>query len=137
MKYNLNVPAEALRATDEMARLKQLGVMIELKKVSPRRSLNQNAYLHLLLGAFGFHFGYTIEEAKIIYKDINADIYTYTKNNRTFQKSSSQLTKEEMARTIDRFRDKSAAAGYPLPLATDQEWLREMENVIEQARHYL
>jgi exo-beta-1,3-glucanase (GH17 family) len=54
-----------------------------------------------------------------------------------FLRSSADLTKEEMAQTIDRFRMRSAEAGYDLPLATDQEWLRQIENMIEESRGWL
>jgi hypothetical protein len=101
------------------------------------RTLSQNSSLHLIISAFGSHFGYTLEESKQIYKEINATIYAYTKNNRTFYRSSADLTKEEMMHSIDKFREKSAEAGYPLPLATDQNWLIQIENAIQQTERYL
>lgn len=137
MKYNLSVPADSKKARDYLAELIQKQALAEVKKISPKRSLPQNNYLHLLIGAFGYHFGYTMEEAKMIYKEISRDIYAYEKKGRTFWRSSADLTKEEMAKTIDRFREASDAHGYPLPLATDQGWLREIENAIEQASYYL
>jgi hypothetical protein len=93
--------------------------------------------LHLLIGAFGQHFGYTMEEAKQIYKEISPDLYQYRKKGRTFWRSSAELNKEEMAKTIDRFMEKSKEAGYPLPLATDQEWITQIENEIERSGYYL
>lgn len=137
MKFDLKNTHEEQRASDYLKMLIENKSIVEIKKVSPRRSLNQNSYLHLLLGAFGQHFGYTLEEAKIIYKDLNRDIYAYTKKDRTFWKSSADLTVEEMTTTIDVLRDWSKRGGYPLPPATDQGWLREIENAIEQSKHYL
>jgi hypothetical protein len=101
------------------------------------RSLSQNNYLHLLIGAFGAHFGYTQEEAKLIYKQVNAGLYYYEKKGRKFLRSSAELNKEDMAKSIDTFMLKSAEAGYELPLATDQEWLAQIENEIERSRRYL
>jgi hypothetical protein len=137
MKFNLKNAGEVERARAYLELLIEKQSLAEVIKVSPRRSLNQNSYLHLLLNAFGLHFGYTSEEAKLIYKELNKNVYAYDKRGRTFYRSSADLTKEEMAQTIDRFRDASAAQGYPLPLATDQGWLREIENAIEQAKYYL
>lgn len=137
MKFNLKLPAEAGRATDYLNTLIKNGSLAEVKKISPKRSLNQNSYLHLLLSAFGAHFGYTLEEAKLIYKEINPKVYAYEKKGRTFYRSSADLTKDEMTASIERFRDKSAEAGYPLPTATDQGWLRELENSIEAQEKYL
>ena len=129
--------AEAERAFAYLTELSGKEAIVEVKKVSPTRSLHQNAYLHLLLSAFGVHFGYTLAEAKEIYKELNANIYTYKKKKRTFYRSSADLTKQEMAATIDRLREKSAEQGYPLPAATDQGWLREIENAVESQKYYL
>jgi hypothetical protein len=137
MKYNTAIGREKDAAKQYFNDLVATESIIEIKKVSPKRSIKQNSYLHLLLGAFGDHFGYTIEEAKLIYKEINRSIYFYKKKERTFIRSSADLSVEEMKDSIDRFREKSAESGCPLPLATDQDWLRSIENVIEQNRYNL
>lgn len=131
MKYNLAIEAEHEAASIYFGQLVATNSVVEVKKVSPRRSLNQNSYLHLIIGAFGSHFGYTLGEAKIIYKQINKDIYRYVKKNREFWKSSADLSKEDMAKTIDRFIQVSAENGCELPLATDTEWLMRIENDLE------
>ncbi len=137
MKYNLANPAEAEKAFTYLSELSGKHALVEVKKISPKRSLNQNSYLHLIIGAFGVHFGYTLAEAKVIYKQINKEIYAYKKKNSTFWRSSADLTKEEMAKSIDAFRQQSDEWGYPLPLATDKDWLMSIENAIEQSRYYL
>ena len=137
MKYDLSNQLEAGNALNYLLELTKAKKMVEIKRISPNRSLNQNNYLHLILGAFGSHFGYTLEEAKTIYKQINADIYRYTKKGRTFWRSSADLSKEEMAKSIDKFMQKSAEAGYPLPPPTNQEWLRQIENELERNKYYL
>lgn len=137
MKFNLDTQIEAQKAFSYLTDLSSKHALIEVKKISPKRSLNQNSYLHLIIAAFGAHFGYTASEAKIVYKEVSADIYKYIKKDTIFLRSSADLTKEEMAKTIDRFMEASKAQGYPLPLATDQEWLRQIENEIERSGHYL
>jgi hypothetical protein len=52
-------------------------------------------------------------------------------------RSSADLDKAEMAKSIDRFIEASKEAGYPLPPATDQNWLREVSNQIEREGYYL
>jgi hypothetical protein len=136
LKYNLAVKEESEAATAYLFELAEKQSLVEVKKLSPKRSLSQNNYLHLLLGAFGTHFGYTLEESKAIYKEINSDIYLYSKKNRAFFKSSADISKEDMAKSIDNFMKKSEEAGYPLPLATDQDWLREISNQIERERYF-
>lgn len=137
MKFNLAQQGEVTKAVGYLAELAGKEAVVEVKRVSPHRSLNQNAYLHLLLGAFGQHFGYTLDEAKLIYKELSADIYQYEKKGRTFWRSSADLNKEDMAKTIDTFMRKSAEAGYPLPPATDKGWLMAIENEIERSKYYL
>lgn len=143
MKFNLKSKVEAGNAFRHLADLAEKEQLVEVKKISPKRSLNQNSYLHLLLGAFGQHFGYTLEEAKTIYKTLpgNEDIYVYKKEVRgkehTFLRSSANLSKEEMAKSIDTLHEWSKKGGYPLPPATDQEWLRQIENEVERAGYYL
>ncbi len=137
MKYDTSSKEQATKAFEYLTELVGQHEIVEVIKVSPKRSLNQNNYLHLLLGAFGAHFGYSLEEAKHIYKDLNWQAYRYEKKDRLFYKSSADLTKEEMSITIDTFRSASANQGYALPLATDQDWLMQIENTIEQNKRYL
>jgi hypothetical protein len=137
LKYNLADNREAAKALALLIDLTRAGQLVELKKVSPTRSLNQNKYLHVLLGAWGAHFGYTLDEAKVIYKGLNHDLYHYNKNGHRFIRSSAVISKEDMTKSIDRFRNWSSEHGYPLPTATDQGWLRALENEAEQVNHYL
>lgn len=135
MKYNTANKKEKSDAEAYFKKLVDTESLVEIKKVSRNRSLRQNSYLHLLLGAFGDHFGYTIEEAKLIYKEVNKNIYYYKKKDRVFIRSSADLDSAEMTKTIDHFRKVSAEQGCDLPLATDQDWLRSIENMIEQNNH--
>lgn len=137
MKFNLAIQHEEQQATNYLNRLRENRNIVEVKKVSPRRSVSQNNYLHLLIGAFASHFGYSLDEAKTIYKELNAQIYRYEKKGRIFWRSSADISKEDMAKSIDVFMKKSAENGCTLPLATDGEWLRQIENEIERSKYYL
>ena len=143
MKYNLASTIEQGRALAYLAQLVEKKVVVDVKEVKPRRSLPQNRYLHLLLGYFGQSLGYTREEAKMIYKQLpgNKDVYVYEKDvggkPMTFVRSSAELTKEEMTKTIDVLRDWSNRLGYPLPTATDKDWLMQIENEIESNEAHL
>lgn len=137
MKFNLANKQEKSEAFSYFMKLANTKKLVEIKKINPGRTLSQNSYLHLIIGAFGVHFGYTLEEAKVIYKEINRAIYAYEKRGRTFYRSSADLSKEDMSQSIDVFREKSAEQGCELPLATDQEWLRQIENEIERTKHYV
>jgi hypothetical protein len=137
MKFDLANQSEAGQALAYLLELTQRGKLAEVTKVSPRRSLNQNAYLHLIIGYFGLHFGYTLEEAKFLYKQINAGLYRYEKAGRIFWRSTRDLNKEDMAKSIDTFMQYSARNDCPLPLATDEGWLREIEREIERSKYYM
>jgi hypothetical protein len=141
MRFNLSLPHDARNAAVEFTRLMDLGANIELKKVAVRRSLPQNRYLHLLLGAFGAHFGLSREEAKMEYKRVNKDLYFYRRivmdETKEYVRSSRDLTKDQMTKSIERFRAFAELHGCPLPAATDQAWLQNIENVIEQMEQYL
>lgn len=141
MKFNLAVKTEKSKAMSYFMTLANKKALVEVKKISPARTLPQNSYLHLLIGAYAIATGNTLEDAKAIYKWLNKTTYYRKKKVSDILllhvRSSVKLNKEEMAKTIDQFREKSAEQGYPLPLATDQEWLRQISNEIEGARYYL
>jgi hypothetical protein len=138
MKYNLADRQQKKEAFSYFMTLANKKAIVEVKKVHPRRTLNQNSYLHLILGAFGMYFGYTMDEAKTFYKrDINPSIYVYTKNNARFLRSSADLDKEEMAKSIDRLLQFSAENGHPLPKADDHAWIMELQNQVERVDHFL
>ena len=136
MKYDMAKLDEANEAFEYLTKLGGRESLVEIKKISPKRSLPQNNYLHLILTAFGDHFGYELEEAKAVYKYINADIYRDKKKDfpYPFWRSSADLSIDEMTASIDKFRKVSAEHGCDLPLAVDQEWLRRIENDHERMK---
>lgn len=137
MKYNLENSIEVKKAKAHLDKLIEKQQVVDIKKVVPSRSNPQNRYLHLLIHAFGNHFGWTAKEAKELYKHINNDIYRYEKQGVMFYRSSADLNVDEMTVSIDRFREYSAEQGYPLPLATDEAWLIELDNEIERSNYKL
>lgn len=143
MKYRLSDNREAGEALSYLVELTRQGKRVDIKAVKPRRSLPQNAFLHLLLGYFGANLGYSLEEAKWLYKRLpgNKELYEYEKDvggkPMTFIRSSADLTKDEMTKSIETLRDWSGRMGYPLPSADDKEALERLENYIEQHEHYL
>lgn len=134
MKYNLDEIEQCTEAFEYLTKLVGQHALVEITKKSRERSLNQNSYLHILITAFADHFGYTVEEAKVIYKQANRDIYYYKKNNIGFWRSSADLTKDEMTRSIDKFRWFSAEHGCELPMAVDADWLMRIENDHERLK---
>lgn len=137
MNYALAEPTELKAARNRVSYLARKGSRVKITEVQINRTLAQNSYLHLIVAAFGANFGYNLEESKMIYKQINSSIYYYKKKGRTFIRSSSDLNKEEMMISIDKFMQASAEAGYELPKSDDREWLLQIENDVERNRRYL
>lgn len=137
MIYNLADKVQLKAARSRISYLARKGRMVTVTEKKPQRTLAQNNYLHLILGAFGLHFGYTIEEAKLIYKEINRGYYYYKKKDRTFVKSSADLTKEEMAATIDNFIVAAMMQDCELPKSEDHNRLMFIENEMERNKRHL
>lgn len=138
MKYKTANQAEADKAFEYLTQLVGRHALVEVKKVSPTRSLNQNNYFHLLLSAFGSHFGYTLSECKTLFKrEVNPDLFVYEKNDQKFLRSSADVTKDDMVKAIDRFMEYSLEQGYELPKADNPDHIMFMENLIEQNQRYL
>lgn len=127
MLYDLKKEIDCKRAQARFVKLVESQVIIELTKKIPR-SLSQNSYLHLILGWFGIETGYTTNEAKQIYKNLNKEIYFYKKENKIFVRSSADLSSDEMTKSIEIFRNyASAEAGIYLPAPHEKNFLEQIE----------
>jgi len=135
MKYNLDKEIDIQRSERRFKALLVKRGIIELKEVK-HRSISQWGYLHLILTWFGMETGYTLEEAKLIYKRINKEIYTYTKNGDLFYRSSADLDSADLTKSIDVFRDYSAReANIYLPLPNEHNLLKEIEVQASQTNY--
>ena len=137
MIFNLADTQELAKAREYLNQVARLGKRVEIVRKAEHRTLPQNAFLHLLLGYFGTQTGYTLEEAKVLYKRLNSDIYLYEKNGAKFMKSSADISKEDMAKTIDTFIGYSEEQGIPLPRADNQSFLDLATNTVEAQKSYL
>jgi hypothetical protein len=140
MIFNLPKDTEKFKAAFE--KLTEYVGRVELKKLHPKRSLNQNNYLHLILSMFAMNFGYTLEEAKQLYKAVNEDVYCYIitkpdKSTLLVLRSSAELDTKEMTDSIEKFRNYSAEAGCYLPAPNEQEYLDHIANEIEKHKTWL
>ena len=135
MIYDLSLQIDRSRAEKRFVQLMGEAVKIELKK-KVKRSLNQNSYLHVIIGFFALETGYTRVEAKQIYKEQTPQVYEYKKDDKKFIRSSAELSTSEMSITINRFRDYSSSeAGVYLPSADEKEFLEECEREIQRNKY--
>ena len=145
MIYNLSNPYEQQGFLDHVTKLLEAGAMVELKKKSPKRSLAQNAYLHLILGYFGSEYGASMDEVKVVFfkRECNRDIFereSVNKKGKTvkYLRSSAELTTAEMTLAIERFRNWSASvAQIYLPSPNEEQFLAYCEQEIERNKMYV
>lgn len=145
MVYNLQNVLDVQNAKTRLELLVSRGCIIELTEKKQKRSLSQNAYLHLLLGYFASQTGNTLEWVKQQYykKTCNPDLFIGEKTDRflgtvKYVKSSASLNTEEMNLSIERFRNWSAAeAGIYLPEPTNEAEIAALQIEVEKYKTYL
>lgn len=145
MLYDLHNPLDVQNARTRLDLLIRKQVVVELTEKKPRRTIPQNAYLHLLLGYFASQTGDTLEWVKkVYYKNVcNPDIFVAERADKLagrvrYLRSSADLTTEEMTTTIERFRNWSATtAGIYLPDAENEAELLAAQIAVERHKTYL
>lgn len=119
-------------------------VIVELTDKTVR-SLDQNAYLHVLLGCLAMHVGLPLRETKEeIYKAVvNPDLYVRERDVPGVGKvrvllSSRDLSVEDMSKSIDRLRNfASMELGCYLPSSDERSLLRSIELEMDRHSQYL
>lgn len=145
MIYNLANPLDAQNAKTRLELLAKRQCIIELTEKKAKRSLNQNAYLHLILGFFASQTGNTLEWVKQQYykKLCNPDLFIGEKDDKflgriKYVRSSADLRTDEMNLSIERFRNWSAVeAGIYIPDPTNEAEIAAMQIEVERYKTYL
>ena len=127
MLLDLNKEIDRSKFKDRSIKLLEKRCIVDLTEKTGR-TIQQNKYLHVILSYFGSEVGYTLAESKTLYKTLNKDIFHYEKNKIKFVKSSADISKDDLAKTIDRFRMWSNDnAGLYLPEANEKEFLTQVQ----------
>jgi len=146
MIFNTKNQIESQKLLERAKWLASKGKRVELKEIRLKRTIKQNAYLHLILSYFALEYGETIEFTKqeIFKKYVNPDTFKTTRVNpksgkeRESWKSSAIINTKEMTDAIDRFKNWSIkVAGIKLPDADDQIYLDYIQNEIEKNKQWL
>ena len=139
MKLNLSIQADANKAETYFAKLLKDGAKIELKKIAPPRSINQNSYVHCLFTLWGAEYGFSLDEAKQVVKEQLG--YIYTKSFNQFLVKTSTMTTKELSEFVDKFRNWSASEGLYLPTAEEYltrhfDYSKEIEQAEAMEKRY-
>ena len=117
--------------------VKQHGV-IEIKVKQKKRTIKQNAYLHIIIQIVAIAMGLTVEETKTHLKR-RCDMMVYEKNGEKFLRSSADLDTKEMTQWVEWIRNYSSyTVGCYVP--TPEEYLInqfKIQQEIDKYREYL
>lgn len=144
MVYNLELEYDRQRYLARVKHLLDIKGVVELTE-KRQRTLTQNSYLHVILGAFAMETGNTLEYVKDAYfkRFVNRDIFItskvdfLTRGQLETVRSSRDLSKEEMTTAITRFRNWAADNGIYLPSPEDEKRIRDIEIDMERHKNYL
>lgn len=145
MFYNLSNVLDVQNAKTRLDMLIKKGCVVDITEKKPKRTLNQNNYLHLILGYFASQTGDTLDWVKQQYYKMlcNPDLFIGEKDDRflgriRYIRSSADLRTDEMNLSIERFRNWSASvAGIYLPDATSEAELAALQVEVERYKTYL
>lgn len=144
MIYNLANDLEERNFALRVERLTRQKAMVELTEKRPR-SLRQNAYCHLAIAYFALQIGLPPAEVKDAYfkTHCSPDIFIRTRfdpilhTQRTYMRSTAQVTAQEMTTAIDRFLQFAAEQGIYIAPPDQHIALLHMQHDVEQAKRYL
>jgi hypothetical protein len=143
MIYDLSNEIERKSAITKFKAYLDKNAKVDLKIKHNKRSIKQNAYLHLILSYFGTQTGYTLEEVKqeIFKKIVNKEIFYNGKKgqfNLDSWRSSSDLDSNELTQSIDRFINYAAIeAGISLPVPEDLQHIEYIEKEVSKHKSYV
>jgi hypothetical protein len=145
MLYDLKNPLQCENFKARVNKLYKEQKVVELTEKKPVRTIQQNRYLHLIIGFFASQYGCTLEYAKQNYfkKLCNKDLFVRETDDKFLGKieilrSSASLDTREMTIAIERFRNwASAEAGIYLPSPNEEDMLNYAQQEIERYNQYL
>ena len=146
MIYDLSNTMEKESAIQKFKNLLDKGKRVEIKTKHPRKSIQHNAYAHLLFSWFGLQYGEPMEYVKqeIFKKIVNPEIFrTEYTNPKTGEiredwRSFADVDSGETSLAIDRFRNwSSKEAGIYLPEPNDLAAINQIEKEVNNNSKYL
>jgi len=136
MIYDLSKDIDKERATAKFTYLLKNGKKADIKEVRNKRTIKQNAYLHVLFTLFGIEVGLTIDESKTyIKRELK---FFYEKQDMIFLKKTSECNTKELTDFIEKFRNLSSKQGIYLPTADEYTYnYQYFDNLIYENRNFV
>lgn len=137
MKYDLSIDQDRSEFLNYSSVLTAERCKVELTKTRAKRTIKQNAYLHIVFNLWAINYGDTLKEAKTDLKR-EYGMY-YTKNNKRYLKSTADLNTKELTTFIEWIRNRaSKEGGFYIP--TSEEYLInqfKIDKEIQQHKEFL
>ena len=146
MLFNFSSPLDIRNARFRLENLIKRKAVVAISEKKPKRTLNQNRYLYLILAYFASQTGDTLEYVKRTYYKtaVNPHLFIVSKHDDILHqdvktlRSSADLTTEELSESIERFKNWSASrAQIVLPDAENERELIAAQLEVERYKHYL
>ena len=134
MKLDLSKSFDVNKANSYFEKLIEKKARIELKEFRAKRSLSQNAYLHVCFGFIAKNSGYTIEESKVITKREFGSFMIYEKEKFKFLRSTADLDKLEMTSFIE-FLRMFANDNLGVYIPTPEEFIENEFDILKQLQN--
>lgn len=96
------------------------GKKVELKEIKKKRTISQNAYLHVCITLYAINYGLTLEEAKTDLKRA-CHFMIYEKNGNKYLKRTRDFDTKQLTDFIDWIRSYAGKEGLYIP--TSEEYL--------------
>lgn len=126
MIYDLDNDIQKKQAVAYFKKMLDDKKKVKVEWIRPKRSIKQNAFLHVCIDMFAVHFGYKPSEAKILLKRM-CPFMTYEKKGQKFLIETSQMTDTECGQFIEWVLIYSNEQGCYIPDA--EEYLKNKEQI--------
>lgn len=137
MKYDLSNTKDLADFRNKETLYREQGKKVELKVIREKRTLSQNAYLHVCITLFAIEFGYTLDESKTHLKR-SCHFMRYDKSGETYLKRTRDLNTKELTKFIEWLRTYSAEKGCYIPTADEyKEQQFAIDREISKFKEYL
>ena len=137
MIYDLGNNEEKNKAAYKLDELIKSGKVIELTEKRKKRTISQNAYMHVVFSLLAIELGYTLDETKTIMKR-ECNFMVYDKDCMKFLKRTRDLNTKELTDFIEWIRNYAGNIGLYIP--TSEEYLinqSEINKEIDKNKEYL